>query len=328
MTGVRAQDAEEPVTQLVVTLADGSRLLGSTTRTGLSVRSETLGRLEVGFERIRSIKFAGEGEAATLRLRNGDVLQGRITSEKLRVRTLAGEISVPLAKVASIEVRVIRGAGDLRAGLVAYFPLNPDAEDRSGNGNHGRVTGAVFEPEGLRFKGDTSSYVLVRRAESLEPSEAITISMWVKGVPGQRAGSGWGTVLRKADHCEPGYFVRGGGVSQFELDGENPCGRAHNIGVEFQPFSETRWQHIAGTYSRADGVVKTFQDGELVGQKTWTEPLLHSGDLYIGGAGVAGDDGGFRGLIREVRIYNRALSPSEVRALATDVSSDAGQNAR
>jgi hypothetical protein len=37
--------------------------------------------------------------------------------------------------------------------------------------------------------------------------------------------------------------------------------------------------------------------------------------LYIGGANVASDDGGFNGLIYDVRIYNRALSAVEVQQL-------------
>jgi hypothetical protein len=44
-------------------------------------------------------------------------------------------------------------------------------------------------------------------------------------------------------------------------------------------------------------------------------PLLHSGDIHIGGSDVAGDDGGFRGLIRDLRIYKRALRLAEIKAL-------------
>lgn len=40
------------------------------------------------------------------------------------------------------------------------------------------------------------------------------------------------------------------------------------------------------------------------------EAMIHSGDLHIGGPTVNGDDCGFRGLIREARIYKRALRHS------------------
>ena len=56
----------EPVTnQLTVTLADGSRLRGTTSLKELSLRSEALGKLSVQFERIASVKFSKDRESAT-----------------------------------------------------------------------------------------------------------------------------------------------------------------------------------------------------------------------------------------------------------------------
>jgi hypothetical protein len=62
--------------------------------------------------------------------------------------------------------------------------------------------------------------------------------------------------------------------------------------------------------------MKSYEDGLLVKQMPLVaSQLMHSGNLFIGGAAVAGDDGGFNGLINEVRIYNRALSAAEVQQL-------------
>jgi hypothetical protein len=206
-------------------------------------------------------------------------------------------------------------------GLVAYYPFNGNANDASGNGNNGTVVGAAFETYGagntmaLHFNGNTSSYVVVPRSASLEPVDAISISMWVKGVPGQACGYGWGTILRKADDCQPGYFIKGcNGGTSFMLCGANPCwGEYWTAG--FLPFTGTNWQYIVGTYSRTDGSMKSYEDGVLVNQTPLASQLLHTGNLYIGGADVCGDDGGFNGLINEVQIYNRALSASEVQQL-------------
>ena len=208
------------------------------------------------------------------------------------------------------------------AGLVAYYPFNGNAYDVSGNKNDGTVVGAAFEPYGdggtmaLHFYGNTSSYVVVPRSVSLEPVDAISISMWVKGVPGQVCGHGWGTILRKADDCQPGYFIKGcNGNSSFWLWGENPCSGADYWTAGFPQFTGTTWQHIVATYSRSNGLMKSYEHGVLVNQTPMANQLLHSGNLYIGGAVVRGDDGGFNGLINEVRIYNRALSASEVQQL-------------
>ena len=208
-------------------------------------------------------------------------------------------------------------------GLVASFAFNGNANDSSGGANNGTVVGASFQTYGagtkmaLLFQGNTSSYVVIPQSASLEPTNALTISMWVNGVPGEACGYGWGTILRKANNCAPGYFIRGcNGGTGFWLSGPDACGSSSaNVSVWFPPFTGTSWQHIVGTYSVADGVVKTYENGVLINQAPWTNPLTHSGDLYIGGAAVAGDDGGFQGLINDVQIYNRALSAAEVQQL-------------
>lgn len=306
----------QPATpQLRLNLADGSRLIGETTLKVLALRSEALGQVEIPLEKARSVKLGKERTPATVLLANGDKVQGGLVATTVALRTIFGPVTVPLAQVTEIEVSVLPTNADLATGLVAYYPFQEDAKDRSGNENHGEVTGAVFEDGGLRFRGNGSTFVRVRRHETLEPAEALTIAMWVKGVPGQAAGQGWGTVVRKCANCQGGYHFKGGGVSTFYLDGNNPCSTREAMAVAFQPFAETRWQHIAATCSRTERTVRTYQDGELVNEAPLTVPLVHSGDLYLGGANLNGDDGGFRGLIRDVRIYNRALSAAEVRAL-------------
>ena len=149
-------------------------------------------------------------------------------------------------------------------GLVASYAFNGDANDSSGSANNGTVVGASFQTYGagskraLNFEGSTSSYVIVPESASLEPANALTISMWVNGVPGESCGNGWGTILRKANNCAPGYFIRGcNGGTGFQLDGPDPCTSSSSTSVGFLPFTGTSWQHIVGTYSRADGVEKT-----------------------------------------------------------------------
>jgi hypothetical protein len=68
-------------------------------------------------------------------------------------------------------------------------------------------------------------------------------------------------------------------------------------------------------YSRQESKVRCYQDGRLVGETDYGAALAHSGDLYFGGANLAGDDGGFKGLISDLRIYNRALTTMDVRNL-------------
>jgi hypothetical protein len=299
--------------QLIVNLTDGSRLVGTTELPAMVVVSESLGRITIPLAKIRQVKVAGKELTATLV--NGDRLQGTLGVEAVTLQSLVGRVTIPFNVLRDLAVCAAPTEAGLREGLVAYYPFLGDAKDYSGNDNHGKVVGADFATVGIEFRGTTGSYVKVPRADVLEPANGITVAMWLKGVPGQPAGGGWGTIVRKAGPCGPGYGFRGGGISNFNLEGANPCGGTCKS-TAFRAFDESRWQHVVGTYSAADGVVKTYQDGEVVNQTPLTGALPHSGDLFLGGANVAGDDGGFRGTMAEVRIYNRALAGSEIRALA------------
>jgi hypothetical protein len=212
----------------------------------------------------------------------------------------------------------------LNVGLVAYYPFSGDANDASGNGNNGTVYGAVYETNSsgqiaLSFNGTSNTYVLVPKSTSLEPQDAITISLWCNGVPS--TGQTYGTILRKANDCDAGYFIRTASSSgsdtteTFILDSLDPCFSGTASVVPFTALTGASWKHLVATYSRTDGWMKTYVNGALISQTPLTNQLAHSGDLYIGAATVHYQDGGFNGLIDNVRLYNRALSASEVQQL-------------
>lgn len=223
-----------------------------------------------------------------------------------------------------VSALAVNGQGFLTNGLVAYYSFDGNAKDESGNANNGVVNGAFFETNSgnhaiaLRFNGTGSTYVRVPRSDSLEPPDAISVTCWCKGVvaPGQT----YGTILRKADGCQPGYFIRTAGyrpdmTPTFKIDSStNPC-VVGGVAAAFSPCDSNVWQHFAATYSRTGGFIKAYVNGVEINQNVLTNQLQHSGDLFIGGATVGGDDGGFDGLIDDVRVYNRALSDQEVAQL-------------
>jgi len=219
---------------------------------------------------------------------------------------------------------VLGSRADLSQGLVAYYPFDGNANDASGNGHNGIIYGATFQTNvaghaiALSCNGTPSTYVRVPRSASLEPANAISISFWCNGVPG--SGANYGTILRKADGCQPGVIIRTAGyrpdiTPRFKFDLPDPCTYG-DVNAAFLPCSNSVWQHFAATYSRTSGWIKTYVNGLEINQTPFAMNLQHSGDLFIGGATVGADDGGFNGLIDDLRIYNRELSASEVAQLA------------
>ena len=69
------------------------------------------------------------------------------------------------------------------------------------------------------------------------------------------------------------------------------------------------WTHVAMTYNGAQ--MRLYVNGVLVGQRAQTGSIqTNNGQLRIGGSAAFGEF--FQGMIDEVRIYNRALSATEI----------------
>jgi len=87
------------------------------------------------------------------------------------------------------------------------------------------------------------------------------------------------------------------------------------------------WVHLAGTYNGETGKMSLYVDGELTGTQTRIGEIRLDSEslnrpLAIGAElnGLSTDDptGEFDGYIRDVRIYDRALSNEEVKTLAEE----------
>lgn len=85
------------------------------------------------------------------------------------------------------------------------------------------------------------------------------------------------------------------------------------------------WVHLAGTYNGETGKMSLYVDGELIGTQTHVgeirlDPESLNRPLAIGAElnGPSTDEptGEFVGYVRDVRIYDRALSDEEVKTLA------------
>ena len=78
------------------------------------------------------------------------------------------------------------------------------------------------------------------------------------------------------------------------------------------------WAHLAATYDGA--ILRLYLNGNEVGSQALANPLVTSTlPLRIGGNAVWGEH--FAGLIDEIRIYNRPLSPAEIQ---TDMATPIG----
>ena len=197
-------------------------------------------------------------------------------------------------------------------GLVGYWKFDDGtgtkATDFSGNGNHGTLStaGSLLPTwtsgkrgKALNFDGD-EAYVRVPHNSSLNPTSGITVAAWIRA----DAWSGGPRILQK-----------GNSNNQYRLSVESGVFRWYLTGVtelDATVPSTGVWHHVVGAYNGSANVV--YVDGVAIAQEGASGAVpTTADDLYIGGvtACIQPDDC-FDGIIDEVRIYNRALSASEV----------------
>ncbi len=201
---------------------------------------------------------------------------------------------------------VASGASHAVAAYGFEEPVGTSVVDASG-GNDGTVQGAGRSAAGrfgraLSFDG-LDDMVTVPDDASLDLSTGMTLEAWVRPA----AATDWRTIL----------FKESGGGSAYALyaNGETDVPSVYLNGVtgtlgstELEPG---KWTHLGATYDGA--ALRLFVNGTQVGSRPFEGDLSAStGPLTFGANNVWGER--FSGLIDEVRVYNRALSPAELTA--------------
>jgi len=198
-------------------------------------------------------------------------------------------------------------------GLVAYWSFDEGtgniAYDISGNGNNCTIYGAKWTKgkygSALQFDG-VDDYVEVPHSVSLNITDAITIEAWINT---SSDGGWWDSIVSKMDWgggTRPGYTLLHR-RKEVEFIAKSEGGVYYTI----SPLYGT-WIHVAGRY---DGeCLRLYVNGVERGTpKQLTDGLGSTiTPLKIGRLAYE-DVGYFHGIIDEVRIYNRALSPEEIR---------------
>jgi hypothetical protein len=181
--------------------------------------------------------------------------------------------------------------------------------DSSGRGNAGTVSGAVWSAAGrfgsaLSFDG-VNDWVTVADSSSLDLSSGMTVEAWVRP---SRLG-GWRTVVLKERTGGVVYGLYGDQGSGRPLGQVDIGGERNAVGSASLPLNA--WSHLAATFDGA--VVRLYVNGVQAGSLPFAGSMPAStGPLRLGGNAVWGDGEWFAGLIDEVRVYDRALSASEI----------------
>ena len=246
--------------------------------------------------------------------------------------------------LSAAEVRTLSGietegpSAERTTPLVAYYPMDGDARDASGNGHHGIQRGTEAgedrfgnESGALLFEGTSDRIDLPHRV--LDGLRDVSVSLWLKTTrTGEQAILGGANRTNDNEYLfhllEPGRFqIYSHGRAGY-LGNECP--------VNVEPVADGRWHHVVWVRNAAEGYSDLYVDGAgqtgICGHLQYWTLSVEEGGLILGqdqdrlGGGFAADQA-FQGSLDDLWIYDRALTASEVQALRGRIRPGAAREA-
>jgi len=221
------------------------------------------------------------------------------------------------AKGSSVQIGSKDPRESFSQGLVGYWKMDESSwgsvVDSSGNGNNGTayggatVTSGKFGNGGI-FSSASSQYVSVTSSTSLQPSDKISIATWVYWT-----GSGSTVEFITAKGSEHYEIHTGGGGGSNGIRWIPTNGVYIDTGAS--KFLSNQWNHLVTVYDSATNTGKVYVNGSDTGATQTGSGALQTDSTDFQIARRANASYYFNGKIDETRIYNRALSPKEVRDL-------------
>lgn len=225
-------------------------------------------------------------------------------------------------------------AGVFGTGLVGYWPFNENAgtvsgitADFSGKGNNGTLTN-IANPSGIVAAGKygnglnldgTNDYVRVpdTTGSSLDITGSITLETWYQYQPS----ASWARIISKptisgAQPWDLYHFylddITNSQRPTFRVVGSNTM-PASEIGITGPNLVPGNWYHLVGRYNATTGKISLFVNG-VEYSTTGTPFAIAVNDEPLAIGSMANYGNYTKGVLDEVRLYNRALADKEITA--------------
>jgi hypothetical protein len=213
-----------------------------------------------------------------------------------------------LADFASF-ARAYTGPADITTGLVGYWSFDEGsgdtAYDDSDYGHDGTIVGATWcagcSGTALDFDG-SDDWVGLGDPPALDISHPLTVVACV-----MRETTGRTDTIVSHGHGSFVFYISGSNKVCLATQGGGPGGSVASVSF----ITDSSPHLVVATY---DGTIgRVYIDGQLDNEASMTPEFSASNPVRIGAC--PSYDERFRGVIDEVRIYNRALTESDVRVL-------------
>ncbi len=210
-------------------------------------------------------------------------------------------------------------AGPPIQNLIVYYQFNGNTGDSSGNGHNGTpLNSPTFGTDrfnhtnsALQLNG-TNQYVSLPNSISIEND--ISISFWMKTDFSDSGSWPFGTFIIDRDLCVPtGDWSVGLG-----LGGKLQWNTGTVLLTSTQNVNDDSWMHIVVLRDATDGTKNIYINGQLNASISFNNEAFtnNSISIYVG-ASVCDTETHryYKGLIDDLRIYDRVLSEAEIQQL-------------
>jgi hypothetical protein len=204
-------------------------------------------------------------------------------------------------------------------GLAAYYALENNLDDGSGNGHAGTAVGApkyVQGPAGygtaMEFDGTGAQYVIVGTFNPSQATGQLTVALWARwnGLNNEFQG-----LIAKRDS-----YLANDMMWHFETQqttGVVRVGREGGSQVASEAMTVGQWEPWAFTFDGSQVII--YRNGRQIASGPFSFGTDVNAAMYLGATSLSSTGAGgnpYNGALDEVRLYDRALFPFEMRYLA------------
>ena len=210
-------------------------------------------------------------------------------------------------------------------GLVGYWPFNGNANDESGNNNHGVVTGASLTLDrngkvnsAYNFDG-VNNCILIQNSNTLSNNNQITISSWININKWDiQSNQGYFPIISKSNSSLYGKYRLGMYTNSNNLPSIYGNFTNSLIGIsQNNLYLLNQWTHIVASITYSNFTI--WINGQQVISDTTSNTGWNTTDnlpLLIG-KDIPGSIEYANGKIDDIAIYNRTLTDNEIKQLYT-----------
>jgi Concanavalin A-like lectin/glucanases superfamily len=229
-----------------------------------------------------------------------------------------------LVRILSLAFIVMSGSAqaDLSSELIGRYPFDGDLLDTSGRGHNadglgmGYATDRFGNPTGaLDLRGNSNWVKIPHHSDFLIGTNDFTFSVWLKYGSQASNTTGYSAILVKSDLSYPwqgpSVFIdyNGPGTMSYRVTG------THEVKCSATNLSDNTWRQII--FVREGGRISMYVNGVL-DSSDLSAPMLNLATeepIWIGANHDNQEQQNYDGLMDDLRIYRRAISPAEVATL-------------